>query len=195
MHIKKSRSVFTRHSLNIVSKPSFVFSACRACGRVCRERLVIYQSTWITHTPWTGYRSSWKPRVSFLQDQNDINIQKTSPETKLFRMVRSRSTWTTSWELAFPKSHMVTCAAPSTTQVTQTTYHDFTILGLVILGIGGSLDISISFYPRWAVYFLSSKACHLRKLLFVEYPSFRDAGIQKKLLPGVRFYGCYLLVE
>jgi hypothetical protein len=45
VHIKRSRSVFTRHSLNEikVSKPSSVFSACLARWRVCRKRVVIQQ--------------------------------------------------------------------------------------------------------------------------------------------------------
>ena len=76
MHIKRSRSVFTRHSLNIVFKPSSVFPVCPARGWVCRERLVIYQSAWITRTPWTEYHSSWKPHVSGSKIKNDITIQK-----------------------------------------------------------------------------------------------------------------------
>ena len=193
MHIKRSQSVYTRHSLNIISKPSSVFSACRARWWVCRERLVVYQSTWITHTPWTGYRSSWKPCVSFLQDQNENAIQKTSSGTKLFRMARSHSTSTTSWELAFPKSHMVTGVTRFTTQVTQNTYHGLTIFGPVILERSRSLDISISFYARWVVFSLSSNVCHSK--IFVEYPSFGNAGIQKTLLAWLKFSGCYSLVK
>ena len=43
------------------------FSACRAGGRVCRQRLVILQSIWIAYSPWIEHRSSWKPCVSVLQ--------------------------------------------------------------------------------------------------------------------------------
>ena len=60
------------------SKPSSVFSAYRACGRVCRKRLVIHQIIWNTYSPWTEHRSPWKPRVRVLQDQIDAttSIQK-----------------------------------------------------------------------------------------------------------------------
>ena len=77
MHIKRSQSVIICHSFNIlISKQSSVFSACRARGRVCLKRLVILQNTWITYSPWTRHRSSWKPRVSVIQGQNESTIQK-----------------------------------------------------------------------------------------------------------------------
>ena len=72
-HKTISVSLYSSFFLISVSNPSSVFLACCARGRVCREWLVILQSIWITYSPWTKHRSSWKPRVSILQDQNDVH--------------------------------------------------------------------------------------------------------------------------
>ena len=40
---------------------------------------------------------------------------------------------------------------------------------------------------------LSSNVCHSK--IFVEYPSFGNAGIQKTLLAWLKFSGCYSLVK
>ena len=133
------------------------FSACCACGRVRRKRLVIFQGIWITYSYWNKHCSSRKPRVSFLQDQNDF-LLKAFLETKLFRMVRSHSTSTTSWELAFPKSHMVPFALCHTIQMTRTTNHGLTMRSSIFLGTRWSEDFSISSYLKWVVwsFFLKS---------------------------------------
>ena len=56
-----------------------------------------------------------------------------------------------------------------------------------LIGLGGSVGLSLLSYPMWVVCFLSSKAWLLFKnLLFVEYPSFRDEGIQTILLLAYR---------
>ena len=135
-----------------VPNPSSVFSACCTRGRVCRERLVVLQSIWIIYSPWTKHRSSWKPRVSVLQDQNNIDTtqKKNCSETKLFRMARSHSTSTTSSGLAFPKSHMAFLSLPNTTQVTQTIDHVLTTWILLLLGFAKSEIFSVLSYPKWA---------------------------------------------
>ena len=75
--------------------------------------------------------------------------KKASSETKLFRMARSHSTSTTSWELAFPRSHMVSLPIPDTTQVPQTIDHVLTVCSFALLGLRGSVIFSTSSYPKW----------------------------------------------
>ena len=95
---------------------------------------------------------------------------------------------TTSWGLAFPNSHMVPLSISHTTRVTQTINIGLkTRLLRVCLGLGDSVGLSVLSYSKWVVCSLSSKAWLLfKKLLFVEYLSFRDEGIHTILLLGYR---------
>jgi hypothetical protein len=87
----------------------------------------------------------------FFKIKTTLLFKERSSETKLFRVVRSHSTSTTSWELAFPKSHMVTFATSRTIQMTQTTNHGLTMCSPLLLGMKCSEIFSISYYPKWVV--------------------------------------------
>ena len=149
---------------------------------------------WITYSLWSKHRSSWKPcvsvlRVFFSRSKRHLLTKYLFyffSEIKLFRMARFHFTSTTSWELAFPSSHMVPLSMSRTTQVTQTTNIDLTGCSSLPLELGGSLDLSVLFYPKWVVFSLSSKSLSMlfKKLLFVEYPSLGNKGIQTILLLG-----------
>ena len=127
----------------------------------------------------------------FSMIKTTLLFKKTCSETKLFLMARSRSISTTSWELAFPKSHMATFATLNMIQILQITNRGLTWCSHIILGLRGSLIFSISSYPKLVIFFvIPFLKCVLFFILsyFVEYPSFRGEGIQKTLSHGFRFY-------
>ena len=101
-------------------------------------------------------------------------------ETKLFRMARSH--FTTSWELAFPNSHIVPCAISYTTHMTQTTNHGLTRCFWL------QSDRWIFRYHTQSGLLnnFSLKSMSLI-ILFLEYPSFGDEGIQKIFSHAFRF--------
>ena len=117
------------------------------------------------------------------RSKRDYYSKKNSSETKLFRMARSHSTSTTLWELVFPNSHMAPFAESHTTRVTQTTAPDLTACTPVSMGGSGLKVVSVSSYLKWVV----THKYVIKNLLFVEYPSFGDAGIQNVILHAVGF--------
>ena len=102
-HIKRFRTVFQRHSLNRhgfkTMVPSSVFSACRGSWAG-----LPWATDYLPSYMTSSHPSSWEPRVSVLQDQNDITIFEKTSGTMLFWMAKSHSTSTTSWALLIPNS-------------------------------------------------------------------------------------------
>ena len=74
-------------------------------------------------------------------------LTKTSSETlaKLLRMTRSYSTSTNSWALAFPKSYMVPLSISHPTHITQATNIRLKTRSPLVLGLGGSVGLSVLF--------------------------------------------------
>ena len=97
-------------------------------------------------------------------------------------MVGSHSISTTSWELAFPNSHMVPLAVSFTTQMTQTTNYGLTRCLPRCLGISGSKILSISSYPKWVDKFLFSKSMLFENLYLHRIPKFRKQRNSEALI-------------
>ena len=161
VHIKRSQSVITGHHLNKGFQTFF-----------CKFQHVVLVGGFASND-WLFskvYESLTPFGLNIVRPENHVWVlfkvktivlfKKYFIETKLLRMARSHSISTTSWELAFPKSHMVPFAVRNTTQVTQITDRDLTrFTSIFSMGVWESMIFSISSYPKWAVYSLFSKVC------------------------------------
>ena len=86
---------------------------------------------------------------------------------------------------AFPNSHIVPLPISHTTQVTQTTDIGHKTCLRLLLGLGGSMGLSVLSYPKWVVCSFSSEIweCYLKSFKF-RIPKFRRR-ISKELISGL----------
>ena len=141
------------------------------------ERLVIHQVM-----TYYSRRLSWKLRVSYLQYQNDT-IHKYFFKDEAVSNGESHST-STSWALAFQihGSFIHIVYDSSNLDHQYRSQSAFTSAS----GLGGSVNLSVlSIIPKVSCLFPFFNKL-FKKLLFVEYPSFGDEGIQIIILLGYR---------
>ena len=161
MHINRSRSVFRRHSLNIIFETFFcIFQHVVLVGGFAASDWIFFKVHELLTPLGINIVRAENYVWVFFQDQNDTVLKETSLETKLFRMARSHSTSTTSWELAFPNLHMVSLPLSHTTQMTQITSRGLKMCTPLLLGSSGSMEGLALSCPKWVVYSLTSKVCY-----------------------------------
>ena len=139
MHIKRSPSVFTRHSSNILFPTMMYFQHVVLVGGFASSDW-LFSKVHELLTPWNKHRSSRKPRVSILQYLNNTTIQKSFFRNKAV----------SDGAISFYLDHFVSTRVSKFTVPLSISH---TAVGLktrspLLLGLGGFVGHSVLSYPK-----------------------------------------------